>query len=63
LACCAYLLSAACLQSRALGVAAAVAATTYSTTVIPNQAANFMHLLAYGIMLVRQAAAAAAAAG
>lgn len=54
--CRAVLLLAARLQGRALGVAAAVAATAYSTTVIPNQAANFMHLLAFGIMLVGRAA-------
>ncbi|KAF6257297.1 hypothetical protein COO60DRAFT_1239627 [Scenedesmus sp. NREL 46B-D3] len=36
---------------RALGVAAAVAATAYSTTVIPSQAANFVHLLAFGVFL------------
>jgi hypothetical protein len=54
---CAVLLSGDCLQGRALGVAAAVAATAYSTTVIPNQAANCLHLLSYGILLVRQAAA------
>eukprot|EP00882_Tetradesmus_deserticola_P002414 GHRQ01002573.1.p1 GENE.GHRQ01002573.1~~GHRQ01002573.1.p1 ORF type:complete len:252 (+),score=85.74 GHRQ01002573.1:140-895(+) len=36
---------------RALGVTAAVAATAYSTTVMPSQAANFVHLLAFGIFL------------
>jgi hypothetical protein len=44
--------SVACPQGRALGVAAAVAATAYSTTVMPSQAANFVHLLAFGIFLV-----------
>eukprot|EP00775_Hariotina_reticulata_P012764 gene12764-12893_t len=36
---------------RAVGVAAAVAATAASTTVMPAQAASFVHLMAYGIFL------------
>lgn len=42
----------AVLQARALGVSAAVAATAASTTVMPLQAANFVHLLTYSIFLV-----------
>eukprot|EP00879_Flechtneria_rotunda_P007162 GHRR01007516.1.p1 GENE.GHRR01007516.1~~GHRR01007516.1.p1 ORF type:complete len:223 (+),score=77.89 GHRR01007516.1:460-1128(+) len=37
--------------ARAFGVAATVAATAASTTVMPSQGANFVHLLAYGIFL------------
>lgn len=53
---------AADLQARAFGVTAAVAATAASTTVMPLQAANFVHLLAYGIFLVRGGALKATAA-
>jgi hypothetical protein len=37
--------------ARAFGVTAAVAATAASTTVMPLQAATFVHLVAYGIFL------------
>ncbi|KAF8069605.1 Tmem205 [Scenedesmus sp. PABB004] len=37
--------------ARALGTAAAVAATAASTTVMPAQGAHFVHLLCWGVML------------